>query len=113
MKLLIGDSVVILTGKDKGKTGVILKISKDKSLVKVDGINKQIKHIKGREGNPGERVEFFAPIAISNVAIIDPKTKKPSRIGFKIKDNQKVRIAKKSGDEIVSPKTKKPKTVKA
>ncbi len=115
MKLRIGDSVVILTGKDKGKSSNIVKIFEDKNLVRVDGINKQIKHIKGREGNPGERVEIFAPINISNVAIVDPKTKKPSRIGYKVDKGQKTRIYKSSGTVIpAANKTKaKPKTVKA
>ena len=113
MKLRIGDSVVILAGKDKGKSGVIIKILEDKNLVRVDGINKKIKHVKGREGNAGERVEFFAPIHISNVAVIDPKTKKPSRIGYKIEGGQKTRIFKKSGEIVLVTKKTKPKAVKA
>lgn len=94
---------MVMIGKDKGKTASIAKIDRENSLVFLDGINKKIKHVKGREGNPGERVEFFAPIALSNVAIIDPKTKKPSRVGYKI-DAQgvKVRISKKSGEEITT-----------
>ncbi len=113
MKLRIGDSVVILTGKDKGKSGNIIKIFEDKNLVKVDGINKKIKHVKGREGNAGERVEFFAPIHISNVAVLDPKTKKPSRIGYKIEKGQKTRIFRKSGTVVAAAKKTKPKAVKA
>lgn len=115
MKLRVGDSVVILTGKDKGKSGAITKIFAEKGLVSVEGINKKIKHVKGREGNPGERVEFFAPIALSNVAIVDPKTKKPSRIGYKIEKGQKIRITKASGSVIDAPKkaAKAKTTVKA
>ncbi len=116
MKLRIGDSVIVLTGADKGKSGKVVKIFEEKNLVKVEGINKKIKHMKGREGNPGERIEIFAPIAISNVAVIDPKTKKPTRIGYKIEKGQKVRIAKASGSilpakgsAVAKPKT----TVKA
>ncbi len=112
MKLRIGDSVVILTGKDKGKSGLIHKIMAEKGLVMVEGINKKIKHVKGRDGNAGERVEFFAPIAISNVAIVDPKTKKPTRVGYKIEKGQKIRIAKASGSVIPLPKIKS-KAVKA
>lgn len=113
MKLRIGDSVIILTGKDKGKSGLIHKIMVEKNLVMVEGINKKIKHVKGRDGNAGERVEFFAPIAISNVAIADPKTKKPTRIGYKIEKGQKIRVAKASGSTIPAPTKSKPKAVKA
>lgn len=113
MKLRVGDSVVILTGKDKGKSGAITKILEAKDLVKVEGINKKIKHAKGRDGNPGERIEFFAPIAISNVSIVDPKTKKPSRVGYKIEKGQKVRVTKASGSVLTNPGRAKTKTVKA
>ncbi len=113
MKLRIGDSVVVLTGKDKGKSGTIVKIFEDKDLVKIDGINKKIKHVKGREGNSGERIEFFAPIHISNVAVLDPKTKKPSRIGYKVEKGQKTRIFKKSGETVLVTKKTKSKAIKA
>ncbi len=99
---------MVMVGKDKGKTGSLVKINREKGLVFVEGINKKIKHVKGREGNPGERVEFFAPIAISNVAIIDPKTKKPSRIGYNVDAHGvKVRISKKSGEVLVTSSSKK------
>ena len=102
MKYQIGDTVVITTGKDKGSQGAIVKINEKNEKVLVEGINKKIKHVKGRDGNPGERVEISAPISISNIAIIDPKTKKPSRVGYKVeKDGSKVRISKASGEPIV------------
>ncbi len=109
MKFRIGDNVVVQTGKDKGKQGAIFKIFENRGLVQVEGINKKVKHVKPRGGEPGERVEFFAPIHISNIAIIDPETKKPSRIGYKLSDSgKKTRISKSSGK--VLPLAKKTKT---
>ncbi len=110
MKILLHDNVLILTGKDRGRTGVITKIKDDR--VVVEGINKMVKHVKGKNGQPGERVEFFAPIHISNVSLIDPKSKKATRIGYKFEGNQKMRISKKSG-EVIARGTKQEKKVKA
>ncbi len=108
MKFLIGDQVVVISGKDRGKTGVLTRFSKSKDRVVVEGVNKCIRHVKGRDRSPGQRVEFFAPIHISNVAIVDPETKKSSRMGYKIsKTGAKKRISKKSGKEVVSPKKAK------
>lgn len=114
-KLRIGDNVMVTTGSDKGKTGTIAKISVTKGLVSIEGINKKIKHVKSREGVPGERVEFFAPINISNVAVVDPKTKKPTKLGYKTEKGTKVRVAKSSGEVLsASAVAAKPtKTVKA
>lgn len=118
MKFLVGDDVIVMTGKDKGKTGNISKIFSKSGKVLIDGVNKQVKHRKGGQGQVGERVEIFAPIDASNVQIVDPKTKKPTRIGYKVLDNgKKIRIAKASGEELsvsTDKKEKKPvKTVKA
>ena len=119
MKYRVGDSVVVTTGRDKGKAGEVSRIMKDKVLI--EGINQRYKHIKSRQGQPGEKVEFFAPIHISNIAIVDPKTKSPSRIGYLVdKAGKKTRVAKKSGQEIVKAVAKKkaekketPKAIKA
>lgn len=97
MKFRINDDVVIIAGKDRGKTGKITKVLPKQGRVIVDGINKAIKHVKGREGAAGERVEFFAPIAISNIAIADPKDGKPSKIGYRVEGKTKLRFARKSG----------------
>jgi len=105
MKVKVNDTVLILAGKDRGKTGEITKISGDR--VTVQGINKHIKHVKKRGETAGERIEFYAPIHISNVAIADPKSGKATRIGYKFEGNQKVRIAKKSGETIAQTAKKK------
>ncbi len=111
MKFRIGDSVIIKTGNDSGKTGLITKFFEKTNKVLVEGINKKVRHVKGQNGEPGQKVDIFAPIDISNIAVADPKTGKATRIGYKIEAGEKVRIAKKSG--IVLPKnttTKKEKT---
>lgn len=113
MKFKIGDTVIVNAGKDKGKSGTVGKIFKKRELVLVEGLNKKIKHVKGREGNVGERVEFFAPLPLSNLSIQDPKTKKPSRIGYRVEaDGTKVRFAKKSGEVLVNASVKKEKVKK-
>lgn len=100
MKFHTGDSVVVISGADRGKTGTIAKVLKEESKVVIDGVNKRIKHVKGRDGQAGQRVEFFAPIEASNVAVQDPKTNKPTRIGYKIEGTSKTRIAKASGEPL-------------
>lgn len=88
MKFKTGDNVFIRTGADKGKTGTITKVLRKQGQLVVEGINKKIRHVKGKEGQAGERVEFFAPIDASNVAILD-KNGKPSRIGYKEESGKK------------------------
>lgn len=93
-----GDKVKVITGKDKGKTGVILKALPKKDRVIVEGVNIVKKHAKASQENPqGGIIEFEAPIHVSNVMVIDPKTGEPTRVGYKIEDGKKVRISKKSG----------------
>lgn len=98
MKFRINDVVVVTTGSSRGMTGTITKFSKDEQYITVEGVNKRTKHVKARNGQPGQRLEFFAPVHISNVAAVDPKTNKPTRIGYKKDAGQKVRIAKASGE---------------
>ncbi len=97
MKFRINDDVVITAGKDRGKTGKITKVLPKKGRVIVEGVNKAIKHVKGQNGEAGERVEFFAPINVSNISMTDPKDGKPSKIGYKVDGKTKVRFARKSG----------------
>ena len=93
-----GDNVMVISGKDKGKTGVILTAFPKKDRVLVEGVNIVKKHTKPNQENPqGGIVSLEAAIHISNVMIIDPKTGEPSRVGYKIEDGKKVRVAKKSG----------------
>lgn len=97
MKFSKGDSVIINTGKDKGKKGQILRVIAGENRVVVSGINMVTKHVKKTSQGPGSTVKFERSIHASNVMIVDPKTGKPARIGYKIIDGKKVRIAKGSG----------------
>ena len=99
LKIRKGDKVVVITGKDKGKTGEVLRVlPKDARLV-VQGVNMVKRHTKPAMGNPGGIVEKEATIHISNVAHIDPKSNKPTRVGYKaLEDGRKVRVAKRSGE---------------
>ena len=98
MDLRKGDKVIVIAGRDKGKSGVIQKVIPERNLVVVEGINVRKKHQKPTQANPeGSIVEIYAPIDASNVMLEDPKTKKPTRIGHKLVKGKKVRYAKKSG----------------
>lgn len=93
-----GDKVKVITGKDKGKTGVVLAAFPKKNRVIVEGVNIIKKHSKPSQENPqGGIISKEAPIHVSNVMPIDPKTGEPTRVGYKVIDGKKVRIAKKSG----------------
>ncbi|HHY22241.1 MAG TPA: 50S ribosomal protein L24 [Bacilli bacterium] len=96
-----GDKVKVISGKDKGKEGVILEAYAKKERVLVEGINMVKKHAKPSQDNPqGGILNQEAPIHVSNVMPIDPKTGEPTRVGYKIVDGKKVRIAKKSGEPL-------------
>lgn len=94
-----GDKVQVISGKDKGKQGVILEAYPKKDRVLVEGVNVIKKHSKPSQMNPqGGIMSQEAPIHVSNVMPIDPKTGNPTRVGYKELDGKKVRIAKKSGE---------------
>jgi large subunit ribosomal protein L24 len=94
-----GDKVAVISGKDKGKTGVILEAYPKKNRVLVEGVNIVKKHSKPSQDNPqGGIISQEAPIHVSNVMPIDPKTGQPTRVGYKVVDGKKVRVAKKSGE---------------
>ena len=101
MKLKTGDKVVVIAGKDKGKEGNVTKVLKNENKVVVEGVNVAKKHIKPNGQTAGSIVDIELPIHASNVAILDPKTKKPSRIGHTTdKNGKKVRITKKSNSTL-------------
>jgi len=108
MKIRVGDNVVVRTGKDRGKSGTVAKVYASQEKVLVEGVNAKTKHVKGRDGVPGDRTEIFVPIHISNVAVVDPKSGKPTRVGYLIDaKGAKTRIAKKSGQAITKATAKK------
>ena len=102
MKLKVGDKVKVIAGSSKGKEGKIIKTLREENRVIVEGVNIVKKHKKGNGQETGGILEVEAPINASNVMIIDPKIKKPSRIGYTIdeKSNKKIRISKKSNEKI-------------
>ena len=101
MKIKKGDSVVVLTGKDKGKTGEVLKAMPEKSRVIVQGVNVVKKHQKPTQFAAGGIIEKELSIHISNIAVADPKDGKPTRVGYTtLKSGKKVRVARRFGETI-------------
>ena len=98
-KIKKGDKVVVLAGRDKGKSGEVLSVLRTKSRVLVQGVNMMKRHTRPAAGQPGGIIEKEAALHISNVAHIDPKSQKPTRVGFRtLEDGRKVRYAKRSGE---------------
>lgn len=96
MKIHSNDEVVIITGKDKGKKAKVLRAMPKEKKVLVEGVNIMTRHVKKQGATPGQKVSFEKPIDVSNVMLVDPKTGTPTRIGYKIENGKKLRIAKKS-----------------
>ena len=98
-KIRKGDTVIVRTGRDKGKKGEVLSVVKEDAKVFVKGINVVKRHTKPSQTNTGGIIQKELPIHISNVSLLDPKDGSPTKVGFKVqKDGTKVRYAKKSGD---------------
>ncbi|WP_370335543.1 50S ribosomal protein L24 [Parvularcula marina] len=95
-----GDKVIVLTGRDKGAEGEVLKVDPKENRVTVQGVNVIKRHTKPSQSSAGGIVTREAPIHVSNVAIADPKDGKPTRVGFEVRDGKKVRVAKRSGEAI-------------
>ena len=101
MKLKKGDQVQIMSGKDRGKRGAILRIFPKISKILVEGANMMKRHRKAKnENEKGERVEIAVPLHVSNAMLVDQKTGKPGRIGYKHNGKEKLRVSKKSGETI-------------
>jgi len=100
MRIKKGDTVVVLTGKDKGKEGTVLKAMPKEDRVIVEGVNIQTKHQRQTQTEAAEIKHQEGPIHVSNVALVDSKTKEPTKVGYKMEGNKKVRFAKKSGNVI-------------
>jgi large subunit ribosomal protein L24 len=101
MKLKKGDNVIIIAGKDKGKSGKIVHVLVKKNKVIVDGLNMMKKHQRPRKSNEkGTMKNIEMPLSVSNVMMIDPKTGKATRLGKKKIGEKMVRITKKSGQEV-------------
>ena len=101
MKIKKGDNVVVISGRDKGRSGEVLRVFPAEARLIVQGVHVARRHTKPRMGDPGGIVEKEATIHISNLAHIDPQTNKPTRIGYRLlNDGRKVRVARRSGEVI-------------
>jgi large subunit ribosomal protein L24 len=101
LKIKKGDNVVVISGRDKGRTGEVLRVFPTEGRLIVQGVHVAKRHTKPRMGEPGGIVEKELTVHISNVSHIDPASGKPTRIGYKILgDGRKVRIARRSGEVI-------------
>lgn len=98
-KLKKGDKVIVLTGKDRGKTGEIDRVMPAENKAVVNGINISIRHTKQTQQSQGGRIPQAMPIDLSNLALVDSKGK-PTRVGFRMEDDKKVRFAKSTGEAI-------------
>ncbi len=98
-KIKVGDKVQIVAGRDKGTIGSVTQVFPKEERVVVEGANIRYRHIRPtRKGDKGQKIEFNAPLHISNVMVIDPKSEKPTRVGYTVNEKGvKVRITKKSG----------------
>ncbi len=100
-KIRKGDKVVVLAGKDKGRTGEVLRVMPKEDRALVRGINIVVRHQRQTQNQEGGLIRKEAPIHLSNLAVADPKDGKPTRVGFRVeKDGTKVRVAKRSGEVI-------------
>ncbi|MGO4837828.1 50S ribosomal protein L24 [Rhizobiaceae sp. 2RAB30] len=100
-KIRKGDKVVVLAGKDKGRTGEVLRVLPKDDKAVVRGVNQVRRHQRQTQSQEGGIITKEAPIHLSNIALVDPKDGKPTRVGFKVQqDGTKVRVAKRSGEVI-------------
>ena len=101
LRIKKGDPVVVVTGRDRGKTGEVTRVLSKKNKVLVQGVGLVKRHTAPSASNPGGIIEKEIPIDISNVSLVDPKDRKPTKVGFRfLEDGRKVRFAKRSGEVI-------------
>jgi large subunit ribosomal protein L24 len=100
LKIKKGDTVQVIAGSQKGKKGLVTAVIKDANRAVVEGVNIRKKHMKPTNNNPGGIVEIEAPLHISNLSLLDPKSGKPTRVGYRMEKDQKVRYSKKSNEII-------------
>ena len=96
-KIKKGDQVVVITGRDKGKKGEVLEVLRAELRVRVQGVNMVKRHRRATQNDAGGIISMEAPLHISNVAHVDPESGAATRVGFEVRDGEKVRVAKRSG----------------
>ncbi|MEI7603738.1 MAG: 50S ribosomal protein L24 [bacterium] len=102
MKIRKNDKVMIVKGKDKGKTGLVLRTFPNKDMIMVDGVNQFKKHQKGEAKGRGEMITITKPMYVSKVVLIDPETDKPTKVKFVIEDGKKYRVSKKTNNKLIT-----------
>jgi len=100
LKIKKGDKVVVITGRDKGKTGEVMKVLREQNRLIVQGVNMVKRHQRQTMQAEGGIIDKEASIHVSNVAHIDPKTQKPTRVGYRMDGERKIRVARRSGEAI-------------
>ncbi len=100
LKIKKGDQVQVISGSQKGKKGTVSQVITESNRAVVSGVNMVKKHLKPQNNNPGSIIDMEAPLHISNLALVDPKSGKPTRVGIKEMNGKKVRYSKKSGEII-------------
>ena len=100
VKVKKGDKVMVITGRDKGKSGEILQVLRAENRVIVQGINMAQRHQRQTMQQEGGIIQKELPIHVSNVALIDPKSEKPTRVGYKMDGERKIRVARRSGEAL-------------
>jgi len=101
LKIKRGDTVVVISGKEKGKRGEVERVIPDKSRVVVGGVNVRTRHARPSQNNQEGLYTFAAPMHVSNVMLVDPDSGEPTRVGYRFTDSgEKVRVSKKSGKDI-------------
>lgn len=101
LKVKKGDTVRVMTGKDRGREGRVERVWPKEAVVLVPGINEYKRHVKPRgEGRPGEIMTLSRPISVSKIMVIDPKTKQPTRVGYRFDGDKKIRVSRKSGADL-------------
>ena len=101
LRIKKGDEVIVLTGREKGKKGSVLKVMRKDQRLLVQGVNMVKRHTRPSQANPGGIIEKEGSLHVSNVAHVDPKTGEPTRVGYRyLDDGRKVRFAKRSGEII-------------
>ncbi len=119
MKLKLHDKVIVISGKDRGKSGKIIRVNKKSGRVVVEKVNVRTKHVRKTTARAGEKIHFEAAISASNVMLLDPKENKPTRVGYRLLANgKKERFAKLSGESLdnlieTAAKSKSTKKIKA
>ncbi len=101
LKIRRGDTVVVISGKEKGRRGEVQRVLPQESRVVVSGVNARTRHARPTQNNPQGLYTFEAPMHVSNVMLVDPNSGEPTRVGYRFADSgEKIRVAKKSGKDI-------------